>query len=322
MATLSEALRRELDRLDVEVVIDDAADWIPNETGFTVDRKVSKEMKKAAQGFDLVHAWGYRAAWAASEAYYLKFPWVYTAYDIPKTRNSQLIDRLNAARLGICSSRAVKTALEEVDTVQLERITPGLTSAPNLYSRVEAKQRLALPSQGQVILGFGRMVPERGFDALLAAMPTVWDHHSDAHLVLLGDGPEHQKLDKEAQKYGARVSVVSKFQDKWMWLAAADLVVVPSRRVGFSMVAAEAMQAATPVLVRQAGGLGDMGNEDVSLAIFYDDDWLGDRISSLLGAPEVIRNIGYAGQVRANDYFDIAECARRHANAYRDLLAP
>jgi len=321
IATASEVLARELEKLEIEVVIDDAADWIPNQTGFTVDRRVSKLVKKAAQGFDLVHAWGYRAAWAASEAFYLRFPWVFTAYDIPKTTNSQLIDRLNAARTGFCSSRAVKLALEAADTINLETILPGIPETPAIADRTDARQRLALPSQGQIVLGFGRMVPERGFDALLKAMSTVWSHHGDAHLVLLGDGPEHRRIEERARGEGARVSVVSRVVDKWIWYAAADLVVVPSRRAGFSMVAAEAMAAGRAVLTRRTGGLPEMGSEDVTIAHFYDDEDLGDRISALLEQPELLNTMGYAGQVRMEDRYDCREAARRHSTVYRDLLA-
>lgn len=321
IATYSEALGKELESHGIEVVIDDAEDWIPNETGFATDRRVTKLVKKAAQGFDLVHAWGYRPAWACSEAFYLRFPWVFTAYDIPKTTNSQLIDRLNAARTGLCVTRAVKLKLEAADTINLEVISPGIAAPPPLLEKVEARQRLALPTQGAVILGFGRMERERGFDALLAAMPTVWNRMSDVHLVLLGDGAEHDELEKQARSEGARVSVVRRVVDKWMWLRAADIVVVPSRRAGFSMVAGEAMMAGAPVLARRTGGLPEMGHEDVSIAFFHDDDDLGDKLSSLLAEPVLLQTQAYSGQVRVEDQYQIAEAGRRHATLYRDLLA-
>ena len=321
IATYSAALADALDPMGIEVVIDDADDWIPNETGFSTDRRVSKLVKKAAQGFDLVHAWGYRAAWACSEAFYVRQPWLYTAYDLPKTTNSQLIDRLNAARVGICASRAVKLALDAADAINLEHVGPGIGDPPTLLEKAAARQRLALPTQGAVVLGFGRMERDRGFDALLDAMATVWTQVSDVHLVLLGDGTQHAELEKRARSEGARVSVVSRVLDKWMWLRAADIVVVPSRRAGFSMVAAEAMRAGTPVLARRTGGLVEMGHEDVSIAFFHDDDDLGDKLSSLLREPVILQTQGYSGQVRVEDQYSMSEAAQRHATLYRDLLA-
>ncbi len=146
IATYSDALARELENHGIEVVIDDAEDWIPNETGFATDRRVTKLVKKAAQGFDLVHAWGYRPAWACSEAFYLRSPWIFTAYDIPKTTNSQLIDRLNAARTGLCVTRAVKLKLEAADTINLELVPPGLATPPPLLEKAISGSRFTTRS--------------------------------------------------------------------------------------------------------------------------------------------------------------------------------
>lgn len=315
IATYTEVLRHRLEMEGVDVVIDDATGWIPNETGFRVDRKVSRALRDAVRGFDLVHAFGYRAAWACSEAFYVKQPWLYTAYDMPKTTMAALVDRLNAARRGICSSTAVKRELDGGDTLHLEVITPGVYVPDETRTTEEARLALGLDADERVVLGFGRLVPERGFDALRNAAAELVRDTDKVSVVIVGEGPEASRLGGE----GCRV-VTGEF-DKWLWLQAAEIVVVPSRRAGFSMVAAEAMMLGKPVLVRRTGGLADMGIENVSLEVFDEDDDLLFVLLELLNSPIHLDSVGEAGRYRAEDRFDLGKCVNKHVNLYRDLTS-
>ncbi len=152
IATYTEVLRHSLKAEGIDVVIDDAESWIPNETGWKADRQVSKALHEAAKGFDVVHAFGYRSAWACSEAFYLKKPWLYTAYDMPKTTVGPLIDRLNASRVGICVSRAVKKPLEEAETLNLEVVVPGVYVPEFRLETQEARVKLGLDPESPVVL--------------------------------------------------------------------------------------------------------------------------------------------------------------------------
>ena len=69
IATYSSALAAELAKHGVEVRIEDAEKWIPNETGPKPDDKVSPQLMKLAKDVQLVHAFGYRSAWASGAAF-------------------------------------------------------------------------------------------------------------------------------------------------------------------------------------------------------------------------------------------------------------
>lgn len=315
MATWSDSLVRALDEEGIEAVIDDAEDWIPNETGWSTDRQVSKLLKQAVRGFDLVHAWGYRSAWACSEAFYLKFPWVYTAYDTPKTTHSLLIDRLNAARAGLCSSRSIRSILGQVDTVNLEIVTPCRTDLDHVAPREDARRLMGWGPEELIVLGVGRLIPDRGFGSVAAAMPAVRERLPQSRLILMGEGPEEDAL------RGAGAEILPSDDQRFLAMRGADLVVVPSRRSGFSMVAAEAMLLESPVLLRRTGGLPEMGMEDVNIAVFDHDEELGLRIIEWLEAPIRRESLGKAARYRALEGFDPESGARQMARIYRDLLA-
>lgn len=311
IATYTELLRHGLEQEGHDVVIDDA-DYIPNETGWAVDRKVSKDLREASKGFDLVHAFGYRAAWACSEAFYLKRPWVYTAYDMPKTIVNQLTDRLNAARTGITPCRKVKEKLEDGDTLHLEVVVPCVHVPDDLPTKEEARRGLNLPEEHPVILGMGPFGPDRGFQVLADAAEQLHFEAPDVTVAMVGENPG---------SVSASVKVVERNFDRWRWLQAAEIVVVPYTRAGWSMVAAEAMALGKALLVRDAGGLPEMGTENLNIEVFENNDEVLFMLLELLNSPIHRESLGNAAQARASERFTIERCAREHAKIYRDLLS-
>lgn len=98
----------------------------------------------------------------------------------------------------------------------------------------------------KLVLAVGRLVPEKGFDILLEAWKTI-----DAKLLIAGEGPEQQKLQTFINKHEGmsdRVKLLGHRTDIPDLIHLADLVVISSRREGFSYVFAEALLLQTPVI--------------------------------------------------------------------------
>ncbi|MEQ1935353.1 MAG: hypothetical protein ABL962_15950, partial [Fimbriimonadaceae bacterium] len=81
--------------------------WLPRETHPSLNKESAKRLREIGKDYDLVHALGYRCAWACAETFGDAEVWAYSVYDFPKTRNPKLIDRLNMAQFGTCPSRWV-----------------------------------------------------------------------------------------------------------------------------------------------------------------------------------------------------------------------
>jgi glycosyltransferase involved in cell wall biosynthesis len=323
IATYSDALAGALEKHGCTVKIDNAEKWIPNETGPKPDAKVTPLLKKLSEDFDIVHAFGYRSAWACAAAFKSYSAWVYTAYDMPKTTHQLLIDKVNEAQAGICSSRAVYRALDEAIAIDLVIERPGILPLvqPEI-SKEEAKGLLGLPADAIAIVALGRQVPERGFDALLEAMELVWPAFGEAHLVLGGSGPEAESLRKAAASCSrpSQVKLTGHVKDIASFLWAADLVVVPSRRAGTSMVALDAMCLGLPVLLRNTGGLPELIDPDISGMLFDNDHTLGDTINEMLGLPLTLQTLGSAARVRVEEHFHLSDHAESIAKLYRSVL--
>jgi glycosyltransferase involved in cell wall biosynthesis len=105
-----------------------------------------------------------------------------------------------------------------------------------------------VPEGAPVILGAGRLVPEKGFANLIAAFARLEDRH--ARLVIAGDGPERENLQALADSLGvaARVTMPGYVRDIRPLLDQARLFVLASDYEGYAAVLIEALEAGRPVV--------------------------------------------------------------------------
>jgi len=117
--------------------------------------------------------------------------------------------------------------------------------------RSAARAELGLPP-GPLVVCVGRMCEAKGQDLLLAAWPRIVDRVPSAHLVLVGEGTDTAQLRMPA---GTGVLLAGRQEDVSTWLAAADVVVAPSRREGLSLAVLEAMAVGRPVVATDVDGM-------------------------------------------------------------------
>lgn len=314
IATHTKLLADALDKEGVEAVIDDADDWIPNQTGGKVDRETSRKVVAAMKGFDLVHAFGHRTAWACSEAFH-RGPWLATTFDMPKTVHPQLIERLNNARANVASTHSVRAVLENAKTARVQTIYPGVPANRRVLDRDEARAMLGVTDDLFLIAVAGRFIPEHSIDTaiyVVDALPYF------ARLIVTGQGEQEQELRRIARE---RVTFKTDPFSQQTAIAAADVVVVPSTVAGFSMTAIESMLQGTPVAMRRVGGLTEIGEDQRTGFFFETDEELLDLLNHLIYKKEQLREVGRAARQRVIESFDVAVTANAHANLYRQVLA-
>ena len=118
---------------------------------------------------------------------------------------------------------------------------------------VTARSRLGL-AEAPTVVCLGRLCRQKGQDRLVALWPDVRRRVPDARLVLVGDGPDRAAVSgREAEG----VVVVGAQADPAAWLAAADVVVVPSRWEGMALAPLEAMATGRSVVGFDVVGLAE-----------------------------------------------------------------
>jgi glycosyltransferase involved in cell wall biosynthesis len=120
------------------------------------------------------------------------------------------------------------------------------------------------PSDGPV-LAVGRLVHEKGFDVLVEAVGQI-DENERREIVIVGEGPEREPLAVQAESYGLTLNMPGALSPDEVrdWYQKASFVVVPSRREGFGLVAAEAAMSGRAVIGSRVGGIPDVIQHGVS----------------------------------------------------------
>ncbi|MEW6585783.1 MAG: glycosyltransferase [Nitrospirota bacterium] len=106
----------------------------------------------------------------------------------------------------------------------------------------------------------GQCIYRKGIDILLDALATLKDF--SWHLVVVGDGPELTRLKQQALKLGVNIRVTfhgaKKNKETLEIIAAADLLVLPSRWDGWGAVVNEALMQGVPVVCSDKCGAADL----------------------------------------------------------------
>lgn len=136
------------------------------------------------------------------------------------------------------------------DGVDLGRFAPG--------DRLAARRALGLPPERRILAYVGRLAAGKGLETLVAALPRVCAAH-DAELALVGGGSLADALAAAARGYGvaARVRFAGEvaYDAVPQWLAAADVVALPSVAEGFPNSVREALACGRPVVATPVGDL-------------------------------------------------------------------
>lgn len=113
------------------------------------------------------------------------------------------------------------------------------------------------PGGTPLVLGVGRLVPEKGFGDLVRAAGGLG---REIRLRILGEGPDRPRLAALAHAGGVTLELPGHVAptDLPHEYARADLVVQPSHGEGLGLVAAEALAAGRPVVATDSGGARDL----------------------------------------------------------------
>ena len=124
-------------------------------------------------------------------------------------------------------------------------------------TRADARARLGLDADTFVVAGLGRLVPIKGFDLLVRALPAILAEIPSTRVVLVGDGPDRDALAATAESLGVtdRLRLLGETADVASCLMAADAVAMPSRNEGMGRVLVESMALGLPVVATAVGGI-------------------------------------------------------------------
>ncbi len=146
--------------------------------------------------------------------------------------------------------------------------------------RREIRQALGIPGDAPVFIFVGRLEAVKGPDLLLAAFSGA-DISPSARLLVVGDGSMRDQVEAAA-KQDHRIVACGRLQGTELWaqLAAADVLVVPSRSESWGLVVNEALAAGLAILIADcAGCIDDLIRLEINGLTFPTEDVLALRMA-------------------------------------------
>lgn len=218
-------------------------------------------------------------------------------------------------------TRDAMVRLMGIDPIKVELIHNGV-DLERFYpapKRPDLIERHALHGK-RVILTVGRLVPRKGFDVIIRALPQVLAGIPDAHYVIVGGGhyrPSLESLVRE-QELAAHVTFAGQVADDDLtdYYRLCDVFAMPNREMpdgdteGFGLVFLEANACGKPVIGGTAGGAVEAVRDGENGLLV--DGWsvasVAEAIVRLLSDTELHRSISARG-------LEIARAASSRAKA-------
>lgn len=196
------------------------------------------------------------------------------------------------------------------DVTELHRLAPGV-NVDDYHPGVDGDDVRARYGLGDrpVVVCVSRLVPRKGQDALIRALPTIRQRVPDAALLIVSGGPYRPTLEKIAAAIGMTNHVAFTGTVPWVdlpaYYAAGDVFAMPCRTrrggldvEGLGIVYLEASASGLPVVAGDSGGAPDAVREGETGYVVNGRDItaLADRVATLLADKELARAMGKAGR--------------------------
>jgi glycosyltransferase involved in cell wall biosynthesis len=282
------------------------------------DAAVVASLRAACAGADVVHAHGLRAALLASLALGgRRTPLVVTWHSAVLAEGARArmlhllerrVSRAAAVVLGASSDLVDRARASGARDARLAPVAvPGPVrealpaELPADAEQLRQKTRAEfVEEQSPLLLAVGRLERHKGYDTLLDAAH-LWLRGPAPHplLVIAGEGSRRAALTRRIETEGLPVLLTGRRDDIPELLAAADIVVLPSRWEARALIAQEALHAGVPLVATAVGGIPELVGEAAELVPYGDPAALAAAVARLLADPARRAELVAAGRTQA-----------------------
>lgn len=179
---------------------------------------------------------------------------------------------------------------------------------------------------GAKVVGFaGRLAPQKRVKDLVWAMQLLRQLTDNVYFLLVGDGPERNRLERLAEHMGCDhlVRFAGRRDDAAKLISLMDVFWLASDFEGMSNSIMEAMAAGVPVIASDIPPNRELVIDGVTGYLVKVGDSVGfaQFADRLLADRELAHRLGDAGRRRMRDEFTVENMVNAHAELYRDVVA-
>jgi len=241
--------------------------------------------------FDVIHVHDWLAAFSGiSFKHYLKKPMALTVHstEVGRAQGLHSPDSFSingiewwatyeADRVIVCSQSMkneicghFNLPLDKVDVIPNAIDT---TKYQTSVDRGSVRQRYGVGYGEKLILCVGRLVPQKGIEYFIRAIPIIAKRYPEAKFIIVGEGWSRDLLEAEARASGQGRKIqftgFASDQEVINLMTSADALVVPSVYEPFGIVALEGMATGVPVVASKVDGLAEVIEHDRTGVFVY-----------------------------------------------------
>jgi glycosyltransferase involved in cell wall biosynthesis len=215
--------------------------------------------------------------------------------------HNKLLDPFTFATVSVAATQRALLLNEGVDPSKIVYIPNGLPIAAMRAAAAAGPPRsdFCIPDGVPTVIQVGVFREEKNQVGAVEAVAGMRAKGSDAHLILVGDGPNKPEVDKRVAELGAEqwVHLLGMRDDVPAMLSLADVLVQPSHADAMPLSVLEAMAVGVPVVATAVGDVPAMlaGRAGVTVPA-EDGAALEAALSDLLADPAKRAEMGAAGE--------------------------
>ena len=216
------------------------------------------------------------------------------------------------------------------DESRVESLSPTEPSVFNPQSAIRNPQssrllaELDLPPDTFVAGFIGRLAKQKRVEDLIWAVETLRQIRPRLHLVVIGDGPERERLEQFTRDVHCteHVRFLGHRDDAARFLPALDVVCLASSFEGMSNSVMEAMAAGLPVLASDIPPNRELVVPGETGFLFKLADSVGimQFLRRLIDEPGLAERLGRAGRERIQQHFSVQQMVTSYVELYRNLI--
>lgn len=175
-------------------------------------------------------------------------------------------------------------------------------------SKKKLQEALGIEGNGKLLVYMGRVSYEKSIDQVVKAMALVVKTNPDVNLLIVGDGPERNNLEKLTDDLGLNNNV--KFlgflynQTLLETLQASDILLTASKTENMPLSVLESMAVGLPVIAAAALGIPELVQNNVNGYLVKPDDFEGmaKKTLELVGNDELLERFSSASRNLSANY--------------------
>ena len=327
--------KQELERLNIEVV------FLQRQGRYDISFFWKMRQQLRQWGTDVIHAHSGCVFNTILCACLARVPVkVVTEHGLPFFADGRVMEtsfksRLENKFVGWCADSLVAVSDEIRDDLlkrfptcsrKVETIINGIDV--DLYNKARKERRqpdnFSLPDDALTVGSVGRLVPIKNYPCLIRACAKLKNRFPNMHLLLVGDGPERQRLERLISDLDMkkRVTILGVRNDIARILPFMDIFVLPSLTEGTSISLLEAQAAGLPAVVTNVGGNPHVVKDGINglLVDVNNIEQLTCALDQLFDSSSKRNEIGEAAYVRVRDDYDILVMTSKYSQLYQRLL--